>query len=164
MTDPWGEPARPAPDAVCPWCSAELKNNPARCPSCGAQLHEEAPAEIPGVTQLDPAAGAVARPAPRSRGILGWLSGEYEPAEGAGERDSISPPSDAVRAEMARLEMAAIQAQIDAEAAEAAVAANAAVAADAAVAPQPGESAPEPASPPADSGPAGKGKTPAPPA
>jgi len=165
MTDPWGEPARPAPDAVCPWCSAELKNNPARCPSCGAQLHEEAPAEIPGVTQLDPAAGAVARPAPRSRGILGWLSGEYEPAEGAGERDSISPPSDAVRAEMARLEMAAIQAEIDAEAAEAAVAADAVVSPEPeASAPEPEASAPEPASPPAASDPAGKGETPAPPA
>ena len=114
MTDPWGEPARPDTEAHCPWCSATLKSNPATCPSCGAQLLEEAAAEIPGVTQLDPAAGAVARPAPRSRGILGWLSGEYESAEGAGERDSVSPPSDEVRAEMARLEMAAIQAELDA--------------------------------------------------
>jgi hypothetical protein len=156
MTDPWGEPAKPAPDAVCPWCSAALVNNPARCPSCGAQLHEDATAEIPGVTQLDPAAGAVARPAPRSRGILGWLSGEYEPAEGAGERDSVSPPSDAVRAEMARLEMAAIQAQIDAEAAEAALAGGEAVAPDAGAEPAtpapaaPAPDAPAPAAPEAD--------------
>jgi hypothetical protein len=117
MTDPWGEPARPEPDARCPWCSAALKNNPARCPSCGASLHEDPSAEIPGVTQLDPAAGAVARPAPRSRSLLGWLSGEYEPSEGAGERESVSPPSDEVRAEMARLEMEAIQAEIEAAAA-----------------------------------------------
>jgi hypothetical protein len=118
MTDPWGEPARPEPESRCPWCSAALKNNPANCPSCGAVLHEDPGAEIPGVTQLDPAAGAVARPAPRSRGLLGWLSGEYEPAEGAGERASVSPPSEAVRAEMARLEMEAIQAEIDAAAAK----------------------------------------------
>jgi len=118
MTDPWGEPARPEPDERCPWCSAALKNNPARCPSCGASLHEDPSAEIPGVTQLDPAAGAVARPAPRSRSLLGWLSGEYEPSEGAGERESVSPPSDEVRAEMARLEMEAIQAEIEAAAAE----------------------------------------------
>jgi hypothetical protein len=135
MTDPWGEPARPATTAHCPWCSAELQNNPARCPSCGAQLHEDAAADIPGVTQLDPAAGAVARPAPRSRGILGWLSGEYEAAEGVGERDSISPPSDAVRAEMARLEMAAIQAQLEAEQAQ-----EAAAASDAVIAPEPAPS------------------------
>jgi hypothetical protein len=151
MTDPWGEPAKSVPDTVCPWCSAELKNNPARCPSCGAQLHEDAAAEIPGVTQLDPAAGAVARPAPRSRGILGWLSGEYEPAEGAGERDSISPPSDAVRAEMARLEMAAIQAELEAEAAEgaaaeAAIADETPVVSDAAMEPS-GDTREPPASP-----------------
>jgi len=122
MTDPWGEPVRPEPAVHCPWCSAELKNNPARCPSCGASLHEDANAEIPGVTQLDPAAGAVARPAPRSRGILGWLSGEYEAAEGVGERDSVSPPSAEVRAEMARLEMQAIQAELEAAEAEEAAA------------------------------------------
>src|SRR5438874_5851316 len=122
MTDPWGEPARPQPAVHCPWCSAELKNNPARCPSCGASLHEDATAEIPGVTQLDPAAGAVARPAPRSRGILGWLSGEYEAAEGVGERDSVSPPSAEVRAEMARLEIQAIQAELEAAEAEGAAA------------------------------------------
>jgi hypothetical protein len=116
MTDPWGEPARPATSARCPWCSAELRNDPARCPSCGAQLHEEAAAEIPGVTQLDPAATVGARPAPRSRSLLGWLSGEYEPGESAAERGSVSPPSAAVRAEMARLEMAAIQAELAAAA------------------------------------------------
>src|SRR5215470_3219820 len=132
MTDPWGEPARPEPAARCPWCSAELKNNPARCPSCGASLHEDPGAEIPGVTQLDPAAGAVARPAPRSRSLLGWLSGEYEAAEGAGERDSVSPPSAEVRAEMARLEIQAIQAELDAEEAEAAAAQT-----DAETAPEP---------------------------
>jgi hypothetical protein len=101
-------------DARCPWCSSELKNNPARCPSCGAMLHEDAAAEIPGVTALDPAAAAVGRPTPRSRGLLGWLSGEYESAEAPTERTSVEPPSDAVRLEMARLEMAALQAEMEA--------------------------------------------------
>ena len=145
MTDPWGEPARPEPEARCPWCSAELKNNPARCPSCGASLHEDPAAEIPGVTQLDPAAGAVARPAPRSRSLCGGLSGEYEPAEGAGERESVSPPSDAVRAELARLEMEAIQAEIAADAAKAAAEQT-----EAALVPEP-DGAPAPApSPPSE--------------
>jgi hypothetical protein len=166
MTDPWGEPARPAPDAVCPWCSAELKNNPATCPSCGAQLHEEAAAEVPGVTQLDPAAGAVARPAPRSRGLLGWLSGEYEAAEGSGERDSISPPSEAVRAEMARLEIAAIQAQIDADAAAEAAAADDAATAAEATAPEAGtpETVTPAEAPGAPDAPAANGETTTPPA
>jgi hypothetical protein len=118
MTDPWGEPQRPVPSARCPWCSAEVTGDPVNCPSCGAALREEASAEIPGVTQLDPASTVVARPAPRSRGLLGWLSGEYEAGQSDAERDSVSPPSDAVRAEMARLEMAAIRAEIDAAAAE----------------------------------------------
>ena len=113
MTDPWSEPT---PDAVprCPWCSAEVRDDPANCPSCGAVLREEAAAEIPGVTAIDPAA-TVAEP--RGRGVLGWLTGEYE-AEGATQRESVEPPSEAVRAEMARLEMEAIQAEIEAAAAE----------------------------------------------
>jgi hypothetical protein len=118
MTDPGPDPTRPVAPSRCPWCSAELSGDPVNCPSCGATLREEANAEIPGVTQLDPASSATARPAPRSRGLLGWLSGEYESAEGATERASVEPPSDAVRVEMARLEMEAIQAEIAAAAAE----------------------------------------------
>src|SRR5258708_23820893 len=117
MTGPASDPARPTQVSHCPWCSSEVAGDPASCPSCGAALREETNADIPGVTQLDPAA-TTARPTPRSRGILGWLSGEYEGAEGAGERASVEPPSQAVRAEMARLEMEAIQAQLDAAAAE----------------------------------------------
>jgi len=120
MTDPASDPPRPDHVAHCPWCSAEVTGDLARCPSCGAALREESTADIPGVTQLDPAA-AEARPTPRSRGLLGWLSGEYEGSEAAGERSSVEPPSQAVRAEMARLEIEAIQAQLDAAAAEAAL-------------------------------------------
>jgi len=119
MTGPASDPPRPAQVSHCQWCSAEVTGDPARCPSCGAALREETSADIPGVTQLDPAA-TTARPTPRSRGLLGWLSGEYEGAEGAGERTSVEPPSQAVRAEMARLEMEAIQAQLDAAAEQAA--------------------------------------------
>lgn len=154
MTDPWGEPARPAPSAQCPWCSADVSDDPVNCPSCGAALREEASAEIPGVTQLDPAS-TVAAPAPRSRGFLGWISGEYEPEEGVGERASVSPPSEEVRAEMARLEMEAIKAEIDAAAAEEAAEREATAAAAAAEPPSDGvaaETAPAeapPAEPPA---------------
>jgi hypothetical protein len=123
MTGPASDPERPATVSQCPWCSAEVTGDPARCPSCGAALREETGADIPGVTQLDPAATS-SRPASRSRGLLGWLSGEYEGAEAAGERASVEPPSQAVRAEMARLEMEAIQAHLDAVAAEEALAAE----------------------------------------
>ena len=124
MTDPASDPARPEHVSRCPWCSAEVSGDPTRCPSCGAALREETSADIPGVTHLDPAA-TTTRPAARSRGLLGWLSGEYEGAEAAGERSGVEPPSQAVRAEMARLEIEAIQAQLDAAAAEAALAAGA---------------------------------------
>jgi hypothetical protein len=117
MTEPWSDSAQPTEGPRCPWCSSELRGDPATCPSCGATLREEANAEIPGVTQLDPAAVESARP-DRGRGLLGWLSGEYETQESANERAGVEPPSDAVRAEMARLEMEAIQAEIDAAAAE----------------------------------------------
>jgi hypothetical protein len=145
MTGPASDPARPTHVSRCPWCSSEVAGDPTRCPSCGAALREETSADIPGVTQLDPAATA-ARPTPRSRGLLGWLSGEYEGAEGAGERASVEPPSHAVRAEMARLEMEAIQAQLDAAAAE--QAASAGTPAAALEAPVPGEApSPEPSEP-----------------
>jgi hypothetical protein len=149
MTGPAPDPARPDPTSHCPWCSAEVIGDPAHCPSCGAALREEASADIPGVTQLDPAATS-ARPTARSRGLLGWLSGEYEGAEAAGERSSVEPPSQAVRAEMARLEIEAIQAQLDAAAAEqAASAAEQAVEADAseALAAEPPTESPEPPEP-----------------
>ena len=135
MTEPAPDPTRPESFAHCPWCSAKVAGDPARCPSCGAALREETSADIPGVTQLDPAATAT-RPAARSRGLLGWLSGEYEGAEAAGERSSVEPPSQAVRAEMARLEMEAIQAQLDAAAAEAALEAGAVPPPESEVAPE----------------------------
>jgi hypothetical protein len=100
----------------CPWCSAETPGDPVQCPSCGATLREDAEAEIPGVTQIDPAA-SVTQNVPRSRSILGWLSGEYATGD-ASQHASVEPPSAAVRKEMARLEMEAIRAQLDAEAAE----------------------------------------------
>jgi hypothetical protein len=117
MTDPRSEPVDEATGPRCPWCSAELAGDPVNCPSCGATLREDSSAEIPGVTQLDPAAVEAARP-DRGRGLLGWLSGEYETEESTDERSSVGPPTAAVRAEMARLEMEAIQAEIDAAAAQ----------------------------------------------
>ncbi len=121
MTDsPAGaEPgADPTSSSRCPWCSAQVTPETAVCPSCGAKLLDDAEADIPGVTQLDPAATAP-RPTPRSRGLLGWLSGEIETAESDADRAGVEPPTDAVKQEMLRLEMEALKTDMEAEAAAA---------------------------------------------
>jgi len=41
---------------TCPWCSATVPVEATTCPSCGASLRDAAEGDIPGVTQLDPAA------------------------------------------------------------------------------------------------------------
>jgi hypothetical protein len=64
-----------APEASrCPWCSALLPEAAgATCPACGAALHGDPPAEIPGLTQVDPE--VLRRAAPKSRPRSpGWLS------------------------------------------------------------------------------------------
>jgi hypothetical protein len=108
------------------------------CPSCGAKLLDDAAADIPGVTQIDPAATAP-RPTPRSRGLIGWLSGDFETTESDSDRAGVEPPTDAVKQEMLRLEMEALKTELEAEAAEREAAdreaADADVASDADVAP-----------------------------
>ena len=105
---------------ICPWCSAPLKTGREEtCPSCGAALHEVAEAEVPGVTRVDHEAILKARaPAQRGRGLLGWLSGEYEPEADSAAPGSIAPPDDAVRREMLRLELAALEVEAQARQAE----------------------------------------------
>ncbi len=119
MTDSPAD-AAPGADATsssrCPWCSAQVTPQTAVCPSCGAKLLDDATADIPGVTQLDPAA-TTPRPTPRSRGLLGWLSGEVETAESDADRAGVEPPTDAVKQEMLRLEMEAFKTEMEAEAA-----------------------------------------------
>jgi hypothetical protein len=101
---------------ICPWCSAALPDPEAtRCPSCGAALHESAPAEVPGVTQVDVEAVLKRRPVgQRSRGLIGWLSGEYQPEAPPELHETLAPPADAVRREMLRLELAALEAEAEA--------------------------------------------------
>jgi hypothetical protein len=120
MTDPVADPAPSS--SRCPWCSTQVSPETVTCPTCGAALHEDAPAEIPGVTQIDPVA-TTAPATPRSRGLIGWLSGEYESTAAEGDRTSVEPPTEAVRQEMRRIEMDALKAEIEAEAAEQAAAA-----------------------------------------
>jgi hypothetical protein len=109
--------ADPTSSSRCPWCSAHVTPETAVCPSCGAKLLDDAAADIPGVTQIDPAATAP-RPTPRSRGLIGWLSGDFETTESDSDRAGVEPPTDAVKQEMLRLEMEALKTELEAEAAE----------------------------------------------
>jgi hypothetical protein len=104
--------------ATCPWCSASIPAAAATCPSCGAQLRDAVDGEVLGVTQIDP--GAISRAARIKPGrIATWLGAERtsEPVDLGGK---VEPPSKAVREEMLRLELAAIDAEIEAKAAQAA--------------------------------------------
>lgn len=123
MSEPLPSGGGPQPDATssCPWCSAALpKRDLDRCPSCGAALHESAEGPVPGVTQIDVDAVISARtPVQKSRGIIGWLSGEYE-AEATPEKlEGLEPPDADVRREMLRLELEALEAEVQARRAEA---------------------------------------------
>lgn len=103
-------------EPVCPWCSAALPDPEAtRCPACGAALREAAPADVPGVTQVDVEAVLKRRPvAQRSRGLIGWLSGEYQPEAPPELHQTLAPPAEEVRREMLRLELAALEAEAEA--------------------------------------------------
>jgi len=105
-----------AETATCPWCSASVPVAAATCPSCGASLRDAADGDIAGVTQVDP--GAVLRAKRvKSRGIAAWLAGERETEELSVGK--VEPMSDEVRREMLRLELAAIDAELDAKTAAA---------------------------------------------
>lgn len=101
--------------STCAWCSASVPAEAATCPSCGAALRDGVSDEIAGVTQVDLAATTrLARQKPPGR-IAVWLGAERVP-EDAEAGGAIEPPSDEVRKEMLRLELAAIDAEIEAKA------------------------------------------------
>jgi hypothetical protein len=103
---------------TCPWCSATVPVKAAICPSCGAQLREAAEGDILGVTQIDPSAVSRARRV-KPRRLTAWLTGD-SPAEEEETGGKIEPPSPDVRREMLKLELAAIDAELEAKAAAAA--------------------------------------------
>ena len=98
---------------TCPWCSATVPVAATTCPNCGAALRDAATGDIAGVTQLDP--GAMLRTKRiKTRGLAAWLVGERDTEESS--IGKVEPPTDAVRQEMRRLELAAIEAELDAKA------------------------------------------------
>jgi hypothetical protein len=103
-----------APPGTCPWCSAEVPSGADRCPSCGAALAGAPEGDIPGVTRVDPAP-PLGVPQNRTRRLVAWLSGDRS-GDTEVEQARVEPPSEAVRREMLRLELAAIDAEIEAKA------------------------------------------------
>jgi hypothetical protein len=100
--------------STCPWCSAQVAVDVSRCPACGAALRDAVDDEVPGVTQVDPSATSrLARLKPPGR-IAMWLGAERT-TENPELSGRIEPPSDDVRKEMLRLELAAIDAEIEAK-------------------------------------------------
>lgn len=105
----------------CPWCSAVLDSaEAATCPSCNATLRDTADADLPGVTAIDHEALLRARkPVAKPGRLMGWLSGSYQEApEAPPPPETLSPPDQAVKREMLRMELAALEAQVEAHRAE----------------------------------------------
>jgi hypothetical protein len=113
-------PARrkPAETTTCPWCSATVPASSVTCPSCGAALRDAPEADILGVTQVDP--GAISRASRIKPGRLASLLGADQVDAAAEIGGRVEPPSAEVREEMLRLELAALDAEIEAKAAQAA--------------------------------------------
>ena len=105
-----------ADTSTCPWCSATVPVAATTCPSCGAALRDALDGDIAGVTQIDPAA-VLRTKRIKPRGLAAWLVGEREAEEPS--IGKVEPPSEEVRKEMLRLELAAIDAELDAKVAAA---------------------------------------------
>jgi len=103
--------------ARCPWCSAELPPGVENCPSCKANLTSGADQAIPGLTAVD--IDTLTRKTTQKRNRpVSWISGEVddEPPPPEAGPGSLEPPPLEVRREMLRLEMAALAADLTAEA------------------------------------------------
>ena len=99
---------------VCPWCSGSVPADAATCPSCGAQLRDAVDGDVLGVTQVDMAATSkLARMKPGR--LTTWLGAEST-TENPMLAGKVEPLSDEVRREMLKLELAAIDAEIEAKA------------------------------------------------
>ena len=90
----------------------------ATCPSCGAQLRDSVEGDVLGVTQIDPSAVSRARRV-KPRRLTSWLTGDTS-VEDEDSGGKIEPPSPDVKREMLKMELAAIDAELEARAAQAA--------------------------------------------
>ena len=103
-----------ASTTTCPWCSATVPVEAATCPNCGATLRDAVDGDILGVTQVDIAATTrIARMAKPGR-LATWLGAEST-ADNAELEGHLEEPSEEVRKEMLRLELAALDAELEAQ-------------------------------------------------
>jgi hypothetical protein len=121
MVDRAGDPPSAPSAPRCPWCSAELPATDVKtCPSCKANLTAETDTQVPGLTALDLERLAFRRAtAPKKSRLMSWISGDsdYENAsDPVAQPGSLDPPPFEVRREMLRIEMAALIADLTAEA------------------------------------------------
>src|SRR6185503_17284013 len=98
--------------ASCPWCSATVPVAAVTCPSCGASLRDAAEGDVLGVTQVDPAAVSRAKRI-KSSNFATFIGASDSPD--AATVGKVEPPTDEVRQEMLRLELAALDAEIEAK-------------------------------------------------
>jgi RNA polymerase subunit RPABC4/transcription elongation factor Spt4 len=113
-----GKSGQSGETATCPWCSATVPIEATTCPSCGASLRDAAEGDILGVTQVDTAAVARAKRIRSPRNIAAFLGVGDGPDEDE-PSGKVEPPTDEVRQEMLRLELAALDAEIEAKSKEA---------------------------------------------
>ena len=111
-----GTPPQPsAVDRDCPWCSARVPSSASTCPACHATIDADPVVDtiqLPGVTEVSPELRAYAEEAragkKKRRSLSNLLSIPSAPvvevAPDPSERYAVLPPSEAVRAEMARLD------------------------------------------------------------
>ena len=103
-----------ASTTTCPWCSTTVPVEAVTCPNCGATLRDAVDGDILGVTQVDIAATTrIARMAKPGR-LATWLGAEST-ADNAELEGHIEEPSEEVRKEMLRLELAALDAELEAQ-------------------------------------------------
>jgi len=123
MTDEVRTTTIRTPDGLCPWCSKSVAGDPEHCPSCGASVRQQVEVVrvsdpvIPGLTEVDPALARRPAAAPRSRGVMAWLTGDTADDTSGARPDpsSLAPPDDEVRREMLRLKMDAIRRSLEAD-------------------------------------------------
>ncbi|HXG25355.1 MAG TPA: hypothetical protein VNL94_00665 [Candidatus Binatia bacterium] len=105
----------PGETVTCPWCSATVPLEAARCPSCNAALRDVADGEVLGVTSVDIAATTrLARMTKQPGRLATWLGAE-KTTENPELVGRIEPPSEEVKREMLKLELAALDAEIEAK-------------------------------------------------
>ena len=100
--------------ATCPWCSATVPVEAAKCPSCGAALRDAVDGDVLGVTAVDVAATTKLARLSKPGRLATWLGAE-ETAVSPELTGRIEEPSEEVKKEMLRLELAAIDAEIEAK-------------------------------------------------